>query len=73
MPQNDIMVQVPVGNLMDVLLILDHLMDHKQVVAEIEANLVGAGFGEGLIGDTVAYIRDTLNGTATGPESRQNA
>lgn len=62
MPQ-DIMVSIPVGNLMDVQMILDKLLDHKQVVAEMEAEFVGAGFGEGLIADTRQYVADLLNAT----------
>lgn len=64
MPQ-DIMVSIPVGNLMDIQLILDNLLDRKQVVAEIEAELIGAGFTEGLVADTRQYVADLLNATRT--------
>lgn len=65
MPQ-DIMVSIPVGNLMDVQLILDNLLDRKQVVAEIEAELELAGFTEGLIADTRQYVANLLNATRNG-------
>lgn len=71
MPQ-DIMVSIPLGNLMDVLMILDHLTDHKEVVAKMEAGFVDAGFGEGLIADTKQYVSDLLAATNT-DGTRQNA
>lgn len=62
-------VTVPVGNLMDVQLIFDHLLERKQVVAEIEAELIGAGFPEGTIQATYDFIVAKLNAAKTLPAS----
>jgi hypothetical protein len=58
---NDIMVTIPVGNLMDVHLILEYLLDRPAVVRAIEEEAERAGFSAGLVSLTRNTVADLLN------------